>query len=216
MADYFLMLDGAAFEGEARPVLAAAWRLRSFAPCRPLCAALRPAADAYRERYHVGDDEPLLARVAAGLPFDRAFWRTLVSEVLLFSALEIPEFQTAEETLCCLLSPEHYREGPAARDRLAPIRQAHHGTRDLTFGAAVYRPEHAGYNGRADVARLADYLEAVRPDCWTVADLEGLRDADEEERADELAFAREWFPVLADVYRRARERGQVLVIENVY
>ena len=60
------------------------------------------------------------------------------------------------------------------RESLPPILQAHRGSRDLTFGAAVYRPEHAGYNNAADVARLADYLAAVRPEHWTPADLAGL------------------------------------------
>jgi hypothetical protein len=216
MADYFLLLDADAFELRFRPALAAAWRLRSFEPCRALAAELTPAARSYAERYHVGG-EPLLARVAAGLPFDRAFWRGLVGEVLLFSAAEIPEFQVCEEVLCCLLAPDHYRGAVAERGRLAPIQQAHRGSRDLTFGAAVYRPDHAGLNDAADVARLADYLAAVRPETWTVADLAMLRGVEDDEgRADELAFAREWFPALADLYRRVRERRCVVVIERVW
>ena len=202
MADYFLMLDAAAFEGRIRPALAASRRSHGFDPCRALCAELVPAARAYAERYHVGGDEPMPARVAAGLPFDRDYWRALVAEVLLCTAVEIPEFQTCEDALCLLLAP-------------GPIRQAHHGTRDLTFGATVYRPDRAGYNNAGDVARLADYLAAVRPSEWTPDALTGLAD-DEEERAEELAFAREWFPSLADLFRRARERGCVLVHEDLY
>jgi hypothetical protein len=219
MADYFLVLDGATFEGQVRPALAAARRLRSFEPCRALCAALTPAARAFAERYHTGDT-PFVARVAEGLPYDRACWRLLVGEVLLVTAVEIPEFQTAPDTLCCLLAPDAYRAGPPPdlpRPRRPAILQAHQGSRDLTFGAAVYRPDHAGYNNAADVARLADYLAAVRPEEWTPADLGGLRDAgDDEERADELAFAREWFPVLRDLYRRSCDAGRVLVLEEVY
>jgi len=217
MADYFLMLDAASFEGRARPVLAASWRQRSFESCRSFCAELIPAASAYAQQYHVGAEKPLLARIAEGLPFDRRCWRALVGEVLLFTAVEIPEFQTCEETLCRLLAPEHYRDAVDQRERLAPIQQAHQGTRDLTFGAAVYRPEHAGYNNAADVSWLADYLGAVRPADWTAADLIGLRGGeDEEELAEELAFAREWFPALTDLFRRARERGAVLVHESIY
>jgi hypothetical protein len=217
MADYFLMLDADAFERRARPTLAASWRQRSFAPCRSFCAELLPAASAYAEQYHVGADEPLLARVAEGLSFDRARWRAVVGEVLLFTAVEIPEFQTCEETLCRLLVPEHYRAAVDQRERLAPIQQAHRGTRDLTFGAAVFRPEHAGYNNIEDVSRLADYLAAVHLEAWTQADLIGLRDAEDEfEREEELEFAREWFPALAALFRRAQERGAVLVHENIY
>jgi hypothetical protein len=217
MADYFLMLDAAAFEGRARPALAASWRQRSFAPCRSLCTELIPAASAYAVQYHVGADEPLLARVAEGLSFDRDRWRAIVGEVLLFTAVEIPEFQTCEETLCRLLAPEHYREAVDQRERLAPIQQAHRGTRDLTFGAAVYRPEHAGYNNTADVSRLADFLTAVRPENWTPADLVGMRGVeDEAEREEELAFALDWFPSLVDLFRRARQCGAVLVHESIY
>src|SRR6516225_9536620 len=103
MADYFLLLDAEPFEDRVRPALAGAWRQRSFAPCRDLCAALLPAARAYAERYHTGTEEPLLSRVARGLRFDRDYWRHLVGEVLLFTAVEIPEFQVCEEALCCLL-----------------------------------------------------------------------------------------------------------------
>ncbi len=218
MADYFLRLDAADFEGRIRPALAESWKRRSFAPCRQLCQTLLPAASAYRERYHTGDTEPLLCRVAVGLTFDRTFWRALVGEVLLFTAADMPEFQVNEDTLACLLAPDHYRQQVVVeREQLAPIQQAHRGSRDLTFGGAVYRPEHAGYNDRADVARLADYLGSIQPENWTVADLADLRGvADEEERADELAFAREWFPALVDLYRGAQLNGQVVVHESIY
>jgi hypothetical protein len=217
MADYFLLLDADSFEGQFRPALAAGWRQRSFEPCRALCASLLPAARAYAQRYHTGADEPVLSLVAQGLPFDRVYWRHLVSEVLLFTAVEIPELQVCEETLCCLLALQNYRASVTSRERLAPIQQAHRGTRDLTFGAAVYRPENAGYNNRDDVARLAEYLARVRPEAWTVSDLTDLRGVEtEEDRADELAFAREWFPALGDLFQRARGQGYVIVYESIY
>jgi len=217
VADYFLVLDGDAFEGRARPALAAAWRQRSFEPCRALCADLIPAAHLYAQRYHTGPDEPLLCRAAGALPFDRALWRTLVGEVLLFSALEIPEFQASADSLCCLLAPDRYRAEVTERERLAPIQQVHRGSRDLTFGAAVYRPDHAGYNNRADVARLAAYLAGVQPEAWTLHDLRELRGVtDDEERADELEFVREWFPALRELYERAGDRGQVIVFESIW
>jgi hypothetical protein len=218
MADYFLLLDADAFEGRTRPALAESWRRRNFEPCRELCAALMPAARAFAERYHVGGAEPLLFRVAAGgLSFDRTFWRGLAGEVLLFSAAALPEIQTAEEALCRLLAPDGPAPDGTARRLLPPVRQAHRGSRDLTFGAAVYRPEHAGYNDAADVARLADDLAAVDPAAWTASSLAGLPGVEtEEERADELEFARDWFPPLADLYRQARDARQVVVVERIY
>jgi hypothetical protein len=217
MADYFFVLDAAEFEGRARPALADAWRSRRFDPARELCAGLLPAARDYAARYHTGAGEPLLARVAAGpVPFDRALWRSLVGEVLLYSALEIPEFQVNADTLTRLLAPEEYADGPRDRARSAPIRQALAGSRDLTFGAAVYRPEQAGYNAADDVARLAGYLAAVRPEAWTAADLAGLRDVPPEDFDDEVAFAREWFPALEGLYRRAADAGRAVVHESIF
>lgn len=216
MAEYYFLLDAAAFEQTMRPALAAAWKERSFEPCRGLCDLLLPAARAYAERYHTGGDEPLLAGAPHGLAFDRHTWRALVSETLLFGAAEIPEFQVCAETLCCLLAPDQYRAGTHERARLAPIQQAHFGARDLTFGPAVYRPEFAGWNDAADVRRLAAYLESVRPEAWTVSDLTDLRDLPAEERADELEFAREWFPALVDLYRRAALQNGVIVHESIY
>jgi hypothetical protein len=217
MADYFLLLDAVSFEGRTRPALAAAWRQRHFEPCRPLCTDLLSAARDYAERYHVGSEEPLLRRVADGLPFDRACWRALVAEMLLYTAVEIPEFQTCEDTLCRLLAPDHYHSCVEERERFAAIQQAHRGTRDLTFGAAAYRPENAGYNNAADVARLADRLATVRPELWKPGDLAGLRGAeDEAEREEELAFAQEWFPAIAEVFRRAHQRGWVIVHERIF
>jgi len=215
MADYFLVLDAGPFENDLRPALAAAWRQRSFEPCRALCATLTPAAIAFSQRYHSGDDEPFVARVASGLPFDRACWRMLIGEVLLVAAAELPELQTCPETLSRLLAPGSDPSLPRAQ--LPAILQAHRGSRDLIFGAAVYRPEHAGCNNVADVGRLAEYLAAVVPESWTPDDLQGLEgDDDEEGRAEELAFAREWFPALRDLYGQARARGRVVVVESIW
>jgi hypothetical protein len=217
MADYFLVHDATAFESEVRPALAAVWRRRSFEPCHALCAQLIPAARSYAGRYHTGPEEFVLERVATGLSFDRTIWRTLVGEVLLFAALDIPEFPSNADTLGCLLAPEHYASGRTDREHLAPIQQVFRGSRDLTFGSAVYRPEYAGYNNPSDVARLAGYLGGIDPASWTTAALHGLREVtDEEDRADELQFAREWFPVVRDLYVGARDRGHVLVLESIY
>jgi hypothetical protein len=66
------------------------------------------------------------------------------------------------------------------------------------------------------VARLADYLAGIDPASWKVADL-GVREGEDEEGlADELDFAREWFPVLAALYRGCRELGRVIVHESIY
>ena len=64
------------------------------------------------------------------------------------------------------------------------------------------------------MARLDDYLAAIDPARWAVADLAGLRElADDADRAEELEFAREVFSSLRDLYRGARAPGQVVVCE---
>jgi hypothetical protein len=153
-----------------------------------------------------------LSCVVAGLSFDRVFWRALVGEVLLFAATEMPELQSCEETFVRLLAPECDLSKPPLRPEMPPILQAHRGSRNLTFGAAVYRPDHVGFNNCDDVERLADYLASVRPQEWTASALTGM---DAEEAADEIEFVREWFPPLADLFRTAHEGKQVLVHERI-
>jgi hypothetical protein len=204
---YFLLLDGARFEGSVVPALAAAWRGRSFTPCRPLCASLLPAVREFAERYRTGADEPLLGRVAREeVPFDRNVWRLLAGEVLLYAATDIPEFQTAEDTLTYVVAPE-------SNDGTAPIAQAHHGSRDLVLGG-YYRPEQAGWNDHNDVARLADYLGGIDVGRWRPDDLAGVPGLPEEDREDELAFAGECLAALHEMYERARAGGQVVVCET--
>lgn len=217
MAEYFLCLDAETFLQRIRPTLTNSWRKRSFEPCRSLCGELFSAVQAYTQRYHLSDEETLVAKVADGIPFDRICWRHLVGEVLLFAAVEIPEFPSNAETLSCLLGPVPYRQEPVIRERFFPIEKVLRGSRDLTFGTAIYRPDQAGYNDPDDVAHLAAYLASVQPQRWTVDDLRPLSDlVDDEERADELEFAREWFPALVELYQRTHEKQRVLVIENIY
>jgi len=214
MAVYYMLLDAELFFGRLSPALAASWQTRSFDPCRALCAELAPAVRAFSERFHTGPEEPLVYSVPRGLPFDRRFWQLLVGELLLYGATEIPEIQTAPETLCSILAPASYRHELRARARFAPIQQAHFGTRELLFGARCYRPEHAGYNDVSDVARLSEYLAAQTPERWTVADLAELRDvADDEERREELEIAREWYPALRALYQRASACRHLIVAE---
>jgi hypothetical protein len=215
MADYFLVHDAAIFEERLRPALARSWHTRNFEPCRSLCAEMLAAAQTYKDRYHLGDATSFVAQVAAGLPFDRDWWRMLAGELLLFTAVEIPEFQTSADTLCCLLAPDYDPASNQTPELLPAILQAHRGSRDLMFGTTVYRPDRAGLNTRSDVRRLADWLETVDPLVWNSAPLVNVEDMDEDDRAEELEFVREWFPVLVELYRRVRDRGQLLIHESI-
>jgi hypothetical protein len=216
VADYFLLLDAAWFEHRIRPALAECWRRRTFAPAASLCTDLLPSLRAYVEKYHVADEGLLVPLVFSGLPFDRAIWRSLVSEVLLFGAAEIPELQACPDTLSCLVASQRLAGELLPRSELALIQQAHVGSRELVFGSAVYRPEHAGYNHAGDVARLIDYLDSLEPERWRAADLAWLPDLPEEDREEELALARDWFPQLVNLFQRAQRNGHVIVHERIY
>ena len=211
---YFLLHDATLFEGTIRPALAASWAQRSFSPCRSLWETLRPSFASFTERCRLDVEQMLLPTAGKGLLFDRDRWRLLVGEVLLCAAVNVPELQTMPETLYCLLTSGRCSEEEMGRDRFTPIQQTHYGAGYLTFGAACYRPDRVGINNCEDVARLATYLAEIRPENWTAEQLAGLRGiADDEERADELELAREWFPALQALYRQADEQGQVIVSE---
>jgi hypothetical protein len=200
---YFLVHDAERFHRLIAPALAESARRRSFAPCRDLAAELATAVSEYSRRYHLGDDEPLLMQIEHGQPYDRRLWTHLAGEILLFAAADVPELQTAPASLGRLIG-----------DDLA--RRAYRGSHDLAFGGRPYRPDHAGFNDAADVARLADALAAADPAAWSADALSGLPGLDaDDDRADELEFVREWFPTLHDLYARAKAAGQVIVCEEL-
>jgi hypothetical protein len=214
---YFLLHNAETFHSRLAPTLAESWRQRSFAPIVTLAADLAAVFNTFAERYHLTADEaPLLRQLTAEQPFDRRLWRHLAGELLLYAAADAPAFQTASDTLTSLLAPESAAAGKTARTNLAPIQQVHFGSRDLDFGGVVYRPHQAGLNDVNDVARLAAYLAAVDAARWTAADLRSLPGlTDDEEWDEELAFARDSFADLRAMYEQARERGQVVVCEEV-
>jgi hypothetical protein len=155
-----------------------------------------------------------LLQIPEGLPFDRKRWGLLVGELLMICASDIPALDTEPDTLCCLLEPDLYRN--RATSRSAPIQQAHFGSRDIVFGGGYYRPDRAGWNDVDDVARLTRYLESVDPQRWSAADLAGHRDlADDQERAEELDYARQRFAALLALYQRAFQEKWVLVSEDI-
>src|SRR6516162_6084781 len=136
---YFFLWEQVPFVERIKPALATSWQERSFVPCRDLCRDLIPHAKIFTERYRLGEDPLILNQVAEGLPFERHYWRCLVGEILMVGAAEIPEIETAPDSLTCILAPERYREEITPRGCFAPVQQAHFGTHDLVFGTAFYR-----------------------------------------------------------------------------
>ena len=212
MPHYFYVIPAGRFEAEIQPALAAAWRNRTFEPCRELCDRLAAAAEGFALVHRIDPDAMFIAQVAAGTPFSKAAWRSLAGDLLMVSASLIPEIQTVPETLCCLLAPDRLR-GPRIRRDFAPIEQAHLGSRDLSFHGGFYRPEHAGWNDRADVARLADYLTAIDPRAWTPDQPTPLAEITAEDRQEELEFAKQCLQNLTILYQSGR--GHVIVCEEI-
>jgi hypothetical protein len=207
LLDFYLL--STVFFTRMRAALAESWRRRSFAPCRDLCA------DVIARPGQTVPDDCLLVQVARGLPFARLSWHGVAGELIVLGCDEMPLVQTAPATLCCLLAPERYQAGEAPRSAFAPIEQVHFGSRDLRFGGAFYRPEHAGYNDTDDVARLRGYLQKIDPAAWNETMLEPMAElATAEERAEELAFVRDWWNPLVGVYRDALGRKYVVVCER--
>jgi hypothetical protein len=206
---YFYLLDRRFFEDIMVPCLAQSYRQISLAPGHELCRFLLARDPGIPE-------DAVVRSILAGLPFDRTFWHGLVGECLVHGAADILRLQTAPDALCCLLAPAQVRPQDVPRAHYAPIQQAHFGTRDLVFGGGYYRPDHAGLNDIEDVRRLAVYLQAIDPAGWTAAALTPLAECtDDAERAEELAYARDWWPSLVELYQGAKERGQVVVCETV-
>lgn len=200
MRDFYLLIDTTLFHEHIQPALTASGERHRFQPCVELCRQLLPRVAELRERYHLGAEEPLLTRVAS-LPFDRHIWTMLVGEILFHAALALPEVENLEETLTCFLPPE-------------TVGQLLYGSRDLTFGRRIYRPEEAGWNDAADVRRLAAFLPSPWPTEWTVEQLRPHRpDVEEDELLEELEMARDWWPALCGMYEQARAQRCVLVWE---
>ena len=196
-------MDASLFHDRIYPALTISWRQRSFAPCQAVCTSLLPRVADLAQRYHLGSEPPLVAMVAEGLAFDRHFWTLLAGELFFYAAEEMPEIETAIDTLTCLLSPE-------------TIKPAVFGSQDLSFGGKVYRPEQVGWNDSADVNRLVDYLATVQPELWSAVSLRPWRpQTDEDDLIDEIEFAREWFPSLRQMYERARDRNWIVICEKL-
>ena len=214
MPAYYFLHDAAFFHQDFVPALTACWHDRSFDPCRPLCKDLLSAVDAFAARGWAIPEKPLVCLAADGLAFDRHFWIQLVGEILLYGAAEIPEIQSDLQTLRELIEPGKAPLDSLNRDSFRPIEQAHFGSRDLTFGSKIYRPDHAGYDDAEDVIRLQSFLDGIDPARWDPANLSEPA-ADPEDLADQLAFAEQSLSSLQDTYRRARSQGNLIIHETL-
>ena len=201
MADYLMIHDEAAFQ-RLRPVLADAYARRNLRGLEPHLGAWRDAAHRYAVSYHIDPGEIFLLGVAPTTPFSPAAWRTLVGELLVVTAEEMPELPGHLESLSRLLP-----------DPLA--RQALRGCADLTFGLVTYRPGMAGYNSVEENRRLLGELRAVDPSAWTESMLV-TEDIDPDESREELLDARQGFALVVDLYERVVRDGRIAIFEDIH
>jgi hypothetical protein len=201
MADYLLIHENEAF-ARLRPVLADAYGRRSFRGLEPHLGALREAARAYARSYYIDPGEIFLLGVEPATRFSRAAWRTLVGELLVVTAAEMPELPGHLESLDRLLP------APLAREALR-------GCADLTFGLATYRPGLAGYNSVDQNKRLLGELRAVDPSAWSESMLVS-ETIDPEEAREELLDARDGFVRVVELYERVVRAGRVIVFEDIH
>ena len=201
MVDYFLIHEDAAL-ARLRPSLGDAYGRRSFWGLEAHLGAWREAARVYARSYHIDPGEIFLLGVEPATPFSRAAWRTLVGELLVVTAEELPELPGHLESLSGLLP------APLAREALR-------GCADLTFGLATYRPGMAGYNSIDENKRLLGELRAVDPSAWTESMLVS-ETIDPEEAREELLDAREGFAFVVELYERVVRVGRVIVFEDIH
>ena len=207
MLHYFYLLKRDWLETTLRPALAASWRRRNFAPCLAFCRELIATKPI--------PDDAVLRRVIDGLGFDRTLWHALIGECLVLAAADLPRIPCMIDALRCLLTPERRRVEATDRGAFTAIEQIYYGTRDLRFAGGWYRPEHVGWNDSEDIARLTEYLRSIDPACWSADALAPLPDlADDPERAEELAYVRDWWPALVEMYEAAWAAQQVIVCER--
>jgi len=187
------------------PALEQCWRRRNFQPAAIICRELTPIV---RQFISNGTGEaPITLQVGEGLPFRPELWRMLVGELLLFGAAELPELETPLESYAAVM----HQPLSHSRGDFVPIQQAIEGSRDIWFGT-YFRPEHAGWNDEEDVQRLAHLMAAIDTQAWNASDLTRCAIDD---RDDELAFLREWFPPLREAYRRAADLDYVIACEEL-
>ena len=179
-----------------------------------MCGNLLAQAAGPHSAFHGMEDATIMEDVVRGLVFDRHVWRALVGEVLLIAAAEVPLLLIAPRSLRALLAVEHFGGAPS-RPQFAPIEQVLFGSADLVFAGGYYRPDHAGWNDVDQVTRLAAYLPTLEPNSWQPANLRTMPELpSDDERLEELEFARQGWPGLVEVYAKAKDNRHILICET--
>jgi hypothetical protein len=213
---YFLLHDPHFFQTEIVPAFTLSWQTNTFEPVIAVANKLRPGIAAFSEKFRMGVDEPMLEHVARGMKFNKAVWEMALGEALFYGAKEAPDAPVSFSALRFLLGSRVKQSELTARSDWPWIDRAVLGSRTLRFGRGVYRPQDAGWNVVVEAASLAAEAQHVDPGSWQEAQLEQLdASLDEEDKADELALAREALQGIRMIYDRAAQFGFVVVCEYI-
>lgn len=199
MPHYFYLHDERQWRDHLAPVLTTCWRLRRWQPLLPWLGQVTslPA-------------DSLAAEVLAGAPFQRQTWTTVVGELLVLAAEDVPRIEIEPLALCGVVCGADWQE--RSRSDFHPIHQIFLGSQDLRFGAAFYRPLHAGWNDLTDVSRLLFFLESMDPATWRLE----AKDTSmgELEKQEELEYLQQGWADLVKLYRKAHHHGWMVVAED--
>ncbi len=200
MAEYYYLHSREWFEQQLIPAFANSWRRRSFDPLHRLCQSADDRITSFVEGNHLPQDGLLLLGLDGATPFHRALWTTLVGELLLVLAEEVPLISPLPESLRRIPSEQF----------IAPLHDALFGRRNLVLGSTIYRPGKVGWNNFDDVVHLSKLLDTLSvtnlsaSHCiteWTAEEYEDLEDFTAQLRA---------------MYQQSRERNCVVVAESIY
>ena len=178
------------------PILRECWKKKSFAPGQAFFAELTDHWPEFRDLHHFNQGTPLFAAMNH-LPCDAFFWSSLVGEILLYTALEIPYLEVDSELLLATNGE--------------PMKEVLFGSRPIQMGR-IYRRDQAGWSLPEDLTRFATFLNEVHPEDWHLPS-EFRSDLSEEDREDDLEMSREWYPNLREMVLKAAEKQQILVSE---
>jgi hypothetical protein len=212
---YFLLHDSHLFEGQILPAFAGSWQGKSFEPIVALARQLEPRIAAFGDKFRMGADKAMLELIARGMKFNRDIWEMALGEVLYYGARETPNAPVSFGSLRFLLGSTG--NVLTSRSDWPWIDRAILGARTLRLGRGVYHPQDAGWNSTAEAAVIAAEASRVDSEGWHEAALKQFdASLDEEDRADELALARDALQGIRAIYQQAVDSNFIVVCEQIH
>ncbi len=216
MPHYFLFHDPSFLKAQVIPAFTQSWRERTFEPVGELLDGLRAGMESFKQKFCLSDQEPVLAKLAGGVRFDRDAWEMALGEVLFFGARAAPDAPVSFHSLRYLLGSAAEEAPFTSRSDWPWIDRAILGSHAFRLGRGVYRPQDAGWNETAESADLLTKLQGVDVASWNIAQLRQLDASwDAEDLEDELALAGDALAGLRQIYADACRNQFAVVCEHI-